>query len=701
MAIPIVDKDTTEYIEGGETRTIRSTVSEKGARRMMTMLVETYSETNLSVVREYIANAVDATVTAGSNVPVEVTVPTVLTPNIVVTDRGTGMSLDDLSTAFLSFAESTKENSNDVIGNLGIGAKSALMICDSFVVDTIKNGLRNVVRVSKSLDHEVLVENIASDSPNGTTVIIPVDYDAAQWSALIRKVAQFHRQGIVHVDGEEVESIHDAVSWIGPVRLKPVDIDAQWEKTLIVSGGTMFEVPSSLDAKIRNYVELRRAHMTIHLPVGAFEYTPSREHVIPSEVTEKAVFTALDEFNKEYVKLSNKLNTMAKRNPAKAIRERAMIVGESTSASILELKTSVSMGGDTTLLKKTRHSTRSRGSVWQVWEHNESLNTRTPLGAFHNVLNRTVVVTDVPVDAALPSVGRYMDTMPDKSGLIVMREGETHLSFPLFPDKNSTVSNGEFTVSPKKEGITTVTFKELKAELKRLNAKAKSRRGKAPELTYHVLLVDDPAKADKNFGNQLTLTQVAEFLATDSRRVALMVEENTYSARQALAQSPAGGAVIVLNKRLPSPVQKRIPSVQFAYDYIKEITAERLKGSDDKDIIAATVLNSIGLKDSFTMAHSVFNKSKEDAVDHIHPVIAEMAEVWERAIAAKHDSSHKVNSIKSVIASGSSPKSDIPHNMERSLHNAYPLLRGLWGIGKADYDHIIEYMLRVPPVLNS
>ena len=68
------------------------------------------------------------------------------------------------------------------------------------------------------------------------------------------------------------------------------------------------------------------------------------------------------------------------------------------------------------------------------------------------------------------------------------------------------------------------------------------------------------------------------------------------------------------------------------------------------------------------MAHNVFNKSKEDAVDHIHPVIAEIAEVWERAIAAKHDSSHKVNSIKSVIASGSSPKSDIPHNMERSLH---------------------------------
>lgn len=108
-----------------ELPTMTSRVDPEGARRMMEMLVNLYADRRLAVAREYVSNAVDATRAAGGADPVEVTTPTLIEPSLIVTDRGTGMSLAEVEATFLAFAASSKRDSNEMVGGLGVGAKSA------------------------------------------------------------------------------------------------------------------------------------------------------------------------------------------------------------------------------------------------------------------------------------------------------------------------------------------------------------------------------------------------------------------------------------------------------------------------------------------------------------------------------------------------------------------------------------------------
>lgn len=119
MAIQSLTTTNTDVItDGGSLRTMRSKVSENGAARIASMVVNMYADPVSAVTREYIANAVDATIAAGSTKPVEVTVPTLMSPVLVVKDYGTGMDATALENAFLAFAESTKGDTNDQVGGL-------------------------------------------------------------------------------------------------------------------------------------------------------------------------------------------------------------------------------------------------------------------------------------------------------------------------------------------------------------------------------------------------------------------------------------------------------------------------------------------------------------------------------------------------------------------------------------------------------
>ena len=183
--------------------TMASRVDPEGARRMMDILINLYADRRLAVVREYVSNAVDATRVAGSTAPVQVTSPTELEPNLIVTDAGIGMSAAEVEATFLAFAASTKRDSNDQIGGLGVGAKSALTVAESFLVDTIKGGRRTLVRAARDLTHQVLLADAPSDLPNGTTITVAVEVTGQidKWNTVIREVASAHPEGTVLVDG--------------------------------------------------------------------------------------------------------------------------------------------------------------------------------------------------------------------------------------------------------------------------------------------------------------------------------------------------------------------------------------------------------------------------------------------------------------------------------------------------------------------
>lgn len=133
-----------------------------------------YSNKIRAIIRELSCNAVDSHVGAGKpDVPFEVHLPTILEPWFAVRDFGLGLDNDQVVNVYTTYFESTKTDSNDFIGALGLGSKSPFSYTDNFTVTAIKNGIQ---RIYSAFINEAGVPSIAemgeqlTDEGNGVEV---------------------------------------------------------------------------------------------------------------------------------------------------------------------------------------------------------------------------------------------------------------------------------------------------------------------------------------------------------------------------------------------------------------------------------------------------------------------------------------------------------------------------------------------------
>jgi len=154
-----------------------------------------YTDNIRAVVRELSCNAYDAHVAAGNeSEPFEIHIPNALEPWFHVKDFGIGLSEDDIMGLYTTYFESTKSNSNDFIGALGLGSKSPFSYATSFTVTSIFDGMRKIYTV---FINEHGVPTIAkmgeksTDDHNGIQVTLTVKPDdfgtfAARASSVLR-----------------------------------------------------------------------------------------------------------------------------------------------------------------------------------------------------------------------------------------------------------------------------------------------------------------------------------------------------------------------------------------------------------------------------------------------------------------------------------------------------------------------------------
>jgi len=102
-----------------------------------------YSDKILAVLREYGSNAWDAHRDAGKpELPIKVTLPTAMEPTLTIRDFGLGLTPDGVFKVFTQYGASTKRNSDNSVGMLGIGSKSGFAYSDSFTVTSFCEGMK-------------------------------------------------------------------------------------------------------------------------------------------------------------------------------------------------------------------------------------------------------------------------------------------------------------------------------------------------------------------------------------------------------------------------------------------------------------------------------------------------------------------------------------------------------------------------------
>jgi len=137
-----------------------------------------YTDPILAIVRELSTNAADAHVDAGTtDKNFDVHMPNSMDPYFSIRDFGTGLSQEDLETIYTTYFQSTRNDSNNYTGALGLGSKSPFSYTDMFTVTSYYYGTMYVYSAFKSESGEpaiALLNEAATDRPNGLEIKIEV-----------------------------------------------------------------------------------------------------------------------------------------------------------------------------------------------------------------------------------------------------------------------------------------------------------------------------------------------------------------------------------------------------------------------------------------------------------------------------------------------------------------------------------------------
>jgi len=225
-------------------------ISSKDSAHILTILRDKlYSNKILAVIREYCTNAQDAHAEAGIDTPIEVSLPTRLNSNFTVRDYGSGLSEEDVRNIYVMYGASTKRQSNNVVGQLGLGCKAAFAYTDKFTVTSWHKGEKKVYTAyidETGVGKIALLTSEKSDESQGIKITIPVKQEHFySFSDETCKLLRFF---------DPLPTVHGA-------RLIPVEYSTKGE----IPGGIKFAVQE------RGY--------TSHIVMGGVPY-PITEHEI-------------------------------------------------------------------------------------------------------------------------------------------------------------------------------------------------------------------------------------------------------------------------------------------------------------------------------------------------------------------------------------------------------------------------------------
>lgn len=263
-----------------------------------------YSDKIMAVIRELSCNAYDAHVAAGNkDKPFEVHLPNRLEPWFSVKDYGTGLSDDQVMRLYTTYFDSTKTESNDFIGALGLGSKSPFSYVDSFTVTARHNG---VLRTYTAYIGEDGVPSIAkmaedyTDEPNGLEVSMPVkmnDYELF-YDRAVKVLKRFNPLPVIkgaHIRINPPKYVIEGSFW----KIREHD----YNNTFAIQGMVAYPINTkALQGHLDQlHLTLLSLPIDIEFPLGELEVAASREELSYDKRTIDNIKTRLTAVFKELI----------------------------------------------------------------------------------------------------------------------------------------------------------------------------------------------------------------------------------------------------------------------------------------------------------------------------------------------------------------------------------------------------------------
>ena len=275
-----------------------------------------------AIIREIYSNAVDASKTG----KIKVEIPTKINGGIFsIEDDGKGMDAEGLK-VYTTYGSSTKRDSNEEIGGLGIGCKSPFGYTDQFIVESTCNGKKITLAcfLDESGKPSSTITSINDDNGHGTKVTVKIDeddlssfYSAAGKVFLFSKYFPIFNEDSKKAFEENISSIENFMKLREKVKGNFIERNEIIRGQIIAEmGGVYYVVPTEI---FRNtafesltWSSFSRRTIILHANIGDLDFQASRESLRDTEKTKTKLLELMTEAFEssinEYFELANSKN---------------------------------------------------------------------------------------------------------------------------------------------------------------------------------------------------------------------------------------------------------------------------------------------------------------------------------------------------------------------------------------------------------
>ena len=265
-----------------------------------------YSDKVLAVIREYSCNAVDAHTEVGKDEPILVTLPNQLSPYFKVRDYGRGLTEQEIGEIYAMYGESTKRGTNEQIGQLGLGSKSAFAYGDNFVINSFVKGRKtsyNAFIDSTQIGQISKMGWEKSKEKDGVEIVVPVKND--DFRAFREKALDLFTHFTVRPEIKGADESNFYAECLPAVMSSDDWTIRRHGDSYAVMGNIAYPLNSSaLDYEYRStrYELLNEVGLTIYFKIGDLDISASREALQYTDETKKTITRKLDEILAEIPK---------------------------------------------------------------------------------------------------------------------------------------------------------------------------------------------------------------------------------------------------------------------------------------------------------------------------------------------------------------------------------------------------------------
>ena len=263
-----------------------------------------YSNKIKAIIRELSCNAYDAHI-ANNNVhePFDIQLPTELELNFKIRDYGTGLSHENIMELYVTYFNSTKTESNDYIGALGLGSKSPFSYTNTFSVSSYFNGKHRSYSAyldDNGMPNIVMLMEINSIEPNGLEIEFPVNSnDIYQFKQTAQDVFQYFdikpnviNHKLTYTDDTVFLKLED--NWICYNRSQYLNV---------VQGNICYPIlKESISNFPLKYEYLMKLPIVIKFPLGSLDVAASREELSYDKITCDNLINQFDKIHNSIIK---------------------------------------------------------------------------------------------------------------------------------------------------------------------------------------------------------------------------------------------------------------------------------------------------------------------------------------------------------------------------------------------------------------